>query len=981
MRNRIIAGISSAVVVVEAASEAGSLITARLADDFGRDVFAVPGSVLSEASVGCHELLRDGAILCRGAEDVLAEIFPAIGLPDRGEAPAEILSEEAGRVLDALRREEALAADDLADASILPAAGLLASLFELETRGRVKRFPGTSTRLFGSGPALDTGPMIAVGSWAGEGRDLAKSLVIVESPAKAKTLEKFLGKDFKVLASYGHVRDLPRKGLGVDREHAYAPSYELLAGKEKTINDLKKAAKSADNVYLAADPDREGEAISWHLQEALKPGADKGKFRRVRFNEITKKAVLAAMDDAGEIDERLVDAQQARRIIDRLVGYEVSDLLWKKIWRGLSAGRVQTVALRIICERENEIEAFVPVEYWAVDARLEGGAPPRSRRGCPPSTARSSSSTAPTRAFRTPRGRCGCARRSPARPGRSPRSNDPSGAKPAAPVHHLAAPAGRGAPPRVRRAADDADRPAALRGPRDPRARHGRSDHLHAHRLDARLAGRPDRRPRAHRRAVRRGVASRVPALLQEPPRHAGRPRGDPADVPRPAAGRGRQRRRRRGEALPPHLAALRGLADGARPSTTRRRPRSRPAAPLYRASGSTLKFPGYLAAYGISEEDEEETERSPKLPPLTKGETLSSSRSPEKKETAAAAPLQRGVAREVPRGKRHRPAVDVRRDPAQDRGAALRPPKDRRFIPTALGRTVIELLIPYFDDFFETSYTARMEEAARRGRRGQALLDEGAVGVRQDLHPGPQPRPTKMVSGKAGIPLAKARKLRKLSVVPEIDEKCPKCGKRLKLRMGKNGLFVACCGYPGCAYTYNIPDPEEDVVGRLGGRKPDLRGVRLADEAAPDAGARPFLGCTAYPKCRNGRHRGRRRQRRSGPDEPTGRSARDAATTWSAVTAASAPTSPAPTTRPASIKPAEADQRHGRRVPQGRRHDRRAARTVPAFLRLRELSELRFFIPLQAVSGGLSEMRARLSPRENHQTRGNIPVLRQSRM
>src|SRR4029077_1443162 len=205
---------------------------------------------------------------------------------------------------------------------------------------------------------------------------MAKNIVIVESPAKAKTLEKFLGKDFKVLASYGHVRDLPRKGLGVDREHDYQPTYELLAGKEKTINDLKRAVKSADNVFLAADPDREGEAISWHLQEALKPGAGKTVFKRVRFNEITKKAVLAAMDDAGEIDGRRVDAQQARRIIDRLVGYEVSDLLWKKIWRGLSAGRVQTVALRIICERENEIEAFVPVEYWTVDADLEALAPP-----------------------------------------------------------------------------------------------------------------------------------------------------------------------------------------------------------------------------------------------------------------------------------------------------------------------------------------------------------------------------------------------------------------------------------------------------------------------------------------------------------------------------------------------------------------------------------------------------------------------------
>src|SRR6478672_455777 len=205
---------------------------------------------------------------------------------------------------------------------------------------------------------------------------MAKSIVIVESPAKAKTLQKFLGKDFKVLASYGHVRDLPRKGLGVDRGHSYAPTYEVLAGKEKTINELKKAAKAADNVYLAADPDREGEAISWHLQQTLQPGAGKTRFQRVRFNEITKKAVLAAMEQAGEIDGRRVDAQQARRIIDRLVGYEVSDLLWKKVWRGLSAGRVQTVALRIICERETAIEAFRPVEYWTMDAQLQASAPP-----------------------------------------------------------------------------------------------------------------------------------------------------------------------------------------------------------------------------------------------------------------------------------------------------------------------------------------------------------------------------------------------------------------------------------------------------------------------------------------------------------------------------------------------------------------------------------------------------------------------------
>src|SRR6266404_2279034 len=203
-----------------------------------------------------------------------------------------------------------------------------------------------------------------------------KNLVIVESPAKAKTLEKFLGKDFRVLASYGHVRDLPRQGLGVDRGNAYEPTYVVVPGKEKTLGDLKKAARGATAVFLAADPDREGEAISWHLQEALKPSSKGVPFRRVRFNEITKKAVLQSMTDAGEIDANLVDAQQARRIMDRLVGYEVSDLLWKKIWRGLSAGRVQTVALRIICERETAIEVFRPVEYWTMDAQLQTSAPP-----------------------------------------------------------------------------------------------------------------------------------------------------------------------------------------------------------------------------------------------------------------------------------------------------------------------------------------------------------------------------------------------------------------------------------------------------------------------------------------------------------------------------------------------------------------------------------------------------------------------------
>ncbi|MBK9373507.1 MAG: type I DNA topoisomerase [Holophagales bacterium] len=202
---------------------------------------------------------------------------------------------------------------------------------------------------------------------------MSKSLVIVESPAKAATLGKFLGKDFSVLACYGHVRDLPRKGISVDREAGYEPTYEVLPGKQKTIADLKRHAKAADDIYLAGDPDREGEAICWHLEELLRPSAPAARFHRAEFHEITKTAIQKAIASPGTIDTNRVAAQQARRIIDRLVGYEVSDLLWKKVWRGLSAGRVQTVALRIVVEREAERERFRPVPYFSVPVQLAKG--------------------------------------------------------------------------------------------------------------------------------------------------------------------------------------------------------------------------------------------------------------------------------------------------------------------------------------------------------------------------------------------------------------------------------------------------------------------------------------------------------------------------------------------------------------------------------------------------------------------------------
>ena len=203
---------------------------------------------------------------------------------------------------------------------------------------------------------------------------MANSLIIVESPAKVKTISKFLGKNYTIDATMGHLIDMPKSSLGVDVEHDYEPKYITIRGKGELLSKLKKEAKKADKIYLATDPDREGEAISWHLKNELdKDKNNQNKISRISFNEITKNAVKTALKNPREIDMNLVNAQQARRVMDRLVGYTISPLLWKKIRKGLSAGRVQSAALKLIADRENEIAGFVPEEYWSLDAELEAG--------------------------------------------------------------------------------------------------------------------------------------------------------------------------------------------------------------------------------------------------------------------------------------------------------------------------------------------------------------------------------------------------------------------------------------------------------------------------------------------------------------------------------------------------------------------------------------------------------------------------------
>ncbi|MGH9367000.1 MAG: type I DNA topoisomerase, partial [Thermoanaerobaculia bacterium] len=703
-----------------------------------------------------------------------------------------------------------------------------------------------------------------------------KSLVIVESPAKARTLEKFLGRDFRVLASYGHVRDLPKKGLGVDRDRAYAPTYEVLKGKEKTLLELKKAAREASTVYLAADPDREGEAISWHLQETLKPFAKGTPFRRVRFNEITRNAVLAAIEEAGEIDRRLVDAQQARRIIDRLVGYEVSDLLWKKIWRGLSAGRVQTVALRIICEREREIEAFRPVEYWTVDAQLQASEPPAFTArlfsfqgeklkfdGTDPrldseEKAESVRASVEKATFRVAKVETAARRKTP---------------PPPFITSQLQQAAARRFSLAVRRTMQIAQR--LYEGREIPgRGTVGLITYM---RTDStRVADEA-------LKAVREHIGARYGGeFLPDSPRYFKSKRGaqDAHEAIRPTY------LDLPPERVQPHVSAEearlyrliweRFVASQMAPAvydTVSAEIEAGPA--VYRASGSTLRFAGYLAAYGIEvgEEEEGETEGSAKLPPLSEGETLELlALRPERKQTQPPPRFnEASLVKFLEENGIGRPSTfaEILRKLEQREYVHK---KDRRFVPTALGRTVVELLIPYFDDFFETGYTARMEEALDEVEEGKLSWTKALSRFDKTFTSDRNRALREMVSSKAGIPLSEARKIFSFPVVPEIAEKCSRCGKKLKLRMGKNGLFVACSGYPSCTFTENIPDPEEDAVDVS-----DLE-ITTCDECGSPMKVRQsraggvFLGCSAFPKCRNVINvhiAGGKAEAR--PDEPTG--------------------------------------------------------------------------------------------------------------
>lgn len=722
---------------------------------------------------------------------------------------------------------------------------------------------------------------------------MVKSLVIVESPAKASTLGKFLGRDFHVAACYGHVRDLPKKGLSVDRKNGYEPQYEVLDGKERTVSELRKLAKQAERIYLAADPDREGEAICWHLEELLRPANPTADFHRAEFHEITRTAVTRAIEHPGVIDRNRVNAQQARRIIDRLVGYEVSDLLWKKVWRGLSAGRVQTVALRIIVEREAERTRFVPVPYHSVPVTLtrEGTSFP-AKLAVWKGDRLKFDGTDPRLATLGDAEEAVAHLRASSLKVVSVESKERR-ANPVPPftTSKLQQAAARSLGFSVRRTMQVAQRlyEGKAIGER------GMIGLITYMRTDSTRTA--DEALTAVRQYI--GKVYGPSALPAEPRRF--RQKKDAQDA--------HEAIRPTSMDLPPEaivsylqpdelklyrLIWNRFVASQMTPAvsdvTTVDIEASRPGSDLaasLRASGSVLKDPGFLRVYGQEAEtgegngdggEENGDDMKVRLPQLRADDRVELERVTADSHETQPPPRfnEASLVKFLEENGIGRPSTyaEILRK-IEDRQYVRK--KDRRFVPTLLGWIIVGLMKDGFDDFFQTEYTARMEEELDQVEEGQmdwrkALLEfDGKFTADRDQ------AETKMVSVKAGLLLSEVRHHFPGFPLPQglpPEDQCPKTGHPLKLRMGKAGLFIGCSGYKeaDCDFTINLPEPEEDALDatELEGQTCDECGRPMKLRSGRDGGS--FLGCTGYPQCKNtvpvkvadGKAEARR-------DEPTG--------------------------------------------------------------------------------------------------------------
>ena len=649
---------------------------------------------------------------------------------------------------------------------------------------------------------------------------MSRSLVIVESPAKAKTINHYLGSEYIVKASMGHVRDLPKSKMGVDVEHDFEPTYQIIPDKKKVVAELKKLAAESESIILAADPDREGEAISWHLSELI--GAENPKIFRAVFNEITKDGIKKAFEHLGGLDMPKIEAQQTRRILDRLVGYLISPLLWKKIGRGLSAGRVQSVALRLICDREKEIRAFVPEEYWNVSARLRAANPPDFKAALAKIDGKKAKVANKEQADAI----LEACKKAALRPRQDQGRGETEDAAPA--LHHELAPAGRLPAPPLSGQEDDVRRPEALRGPGDRRARADGAHHLHEDRFVPHLGRGAGRGPVVHRADLVPGLRPGQAQRLQEQEEGPGRPRGHPPGSPRPAA--------RQGQGIPQEeeydlykLIWNRFIASQMAPAVVEETDFDiRSANYLFKAKGEVLKFDGFLAVAPNGNGDKDI------LPKAFEGEVLAlvdGEAGLEAKQSFTQRParytegtlVKELEAKGIGRPSTYAPIIATLQNRvyvSRDKG---------KFIPTELGMVVTEFLVTHFPELLDVTFTARMEEELDQigdGERAwlESLREYYAV-LDKSLKAGGEAEDVK----RTGIP---------------IEEKCPKCGKDMVIKSGRFGRFKACSGYPECTHKEALVKKE----------------TKPLDEKCPQCGAPlvikfgrfgSFIACSSYPKCK----------------------------------------------------------------------------------------------------------------------------------
>ena len=688
---------------------------------------------------------------------------------------------------------------------------------------------------------------------------MAKNLVIVESPAKAKTINKYLGNDYKVLASIGHIKDLPSKELGVDIENNFEPTYEVIPDKKKrnnkkVVSDLKKAAKEADSIYLAADPDREGEAICQHLAEEIVPKRPAKSVYRVMFNEITKNAIKDAFKEPRQVNQNLVDAQQARRVLDRLVGYKVSPILWKTIGGRLSAGRVQTVAVRMVVDREREIEAFVQTEYWTILANLMAKLPPNFDARLfkiedltvktsgfdqdlkksethikDEKTANEIVKEAEKEQFVVDSVATKERKRNPTPPFITSKLQQEAARKFGFSVKKTMMVAQKlyegveigkeGAVGLITYMRSDSTRisDTALNETRDFVGGEYGKEYL------------PEK-PNFYK--SKKGAQDAHEAIR-------------PTDVNRTP------------ESLKSYLSAdehklyrliwQRTVASQMSPAVFDQTTIDIKAGRFtFRATGSVLKFDGFLKVYQEgrdekTEEDDDEAERT--LPRVEKGENLKLNKiTPEQhfteppprysEATLVKALEEKGVGRPS--------TYAAIMTTIQDREYVEK--LDGRFHPTGLGTTVNDLLVAGFNELFDTAYTAKMEEDLDK-------IEDGKLDWREAMRDFYERFSKNLKNAEESI-----KDKKKMSI--PTDETCETCGTGMVIKFGRFGRFLACGNYPECKTT-------REIVKKSDGQNGENADGEQAEEVAPcelcgkDMALKrgrfgTFYGCTGYPECKN---------------------------------------------------------------------------------------------------------------------------------